>query len=166
MIDRINSIVNNFQLEMDGSIFSLQFKTSPIIVGITVVLSFSTVLLSINKSARRLSRVLLPIEAIKHSGLDYEHLKKKAKKGNNYSASNIIASLAKDSLNGNKKGFKTTIISITISFVILFVFLLAMGAIKIDSLLNTMEQYYPLQLRVLSGEISDENLYKELMCHL
>lgn len=161
LIDRINSIVNNFQLEMDGSIFNLQFKTSPIMVGITIIISFLTVLLSISKSAKRLSRIL-PIEAIKNSGLNYEYLKKKRKKGNNYSPSNIIPSLSKDSLNGNKKGFKTTIISITISFVILFVFLLAMGAVKINSLLNTIEPYHPLQLRVFSSEIIDENLYNEV----
>ena len=161
MIDRINNIVKDFNISAGKKVFELSFKTSPIIVGIIMILSFLTILLSINKPARKLSKIL-PIEAIKHSGLDYEHMKKKEKKANNYGPNNIISSLVRDSLNGNKKGFRTTIISIAISFVIMFISLVGIGIAKADKKLNSMDRYYTMNVQVLTNELADENIFKEI----
>lgn len=161
IMNKINSIVDSLNFDVDGKIFQMSFKTSPMIVGIIVIFAVLTLLISINKPARRLSR-MLPIEAIKHSGADYEHLKKKKKKYSNYSPSNIIPSLARDSLNCNKSGFRTTIISITISFVIMFIFLAGMGVSRAATSLNTIEHYYPLNVQVLTNGLADESMFKEI----
>lgn len=161
IIDRINNIVKSFGLEKSESGFNLVFKTSPIIIGIIIILSFLTILLSINKPARKLSKIL-PVEAIKHNGLDYEHLKKKKKTDDNYDPNNIISSLVRDSLNGNKKSFRTTIISIAISFVIMFISLVGIGTDKADKKLNSMDKYYTMNVQILTNELADENIFKEI----
>lgn len=145
----------------DESIINITFKTSAIIILIILLLSFITILLSINRTAKRLSKIS-PIEAIKQGGLNYENFKRK--KGNelDYNHTNIISSLSKDSLKTNKKGFRTTIISIGISFTILFTFLLLMSGVKADKLLNNLEIHYPLSIYLYSNEIVDENLFKEI----
>lgn len=161
MLDRIKNIVSSFNVNMDGSIFNMAFKISPIVILIIIVLSFLTILLSINRPARKLSKIV-PIEAIKYSGLDYDNLKSKKKDANDYSPKNIISSLSKDSLKANKKSFRTTIISISISFITLFVFLVLMSGVKANEVLNTIDTYYPLSLTVNSNELVDENLFKEI----
>lgn len=157
-IEKIKGIANS---NTDGSIFNITFKTSPIIILIILLLSFVTILLSINRTAKRLSKIS-PIEAIKQGGVNYENFKRK--KGNelDYSHTNIISSLSRDSLKTNKKGFRTTIISIGISFTILFTFLVVMSGVKADDLLNNLEIHYPLRIHLYSNEIVDENLFKEI----
>lgn len=161
IIDIVNSMIQSINLDMNGSMFNLVFKTSPIVIGLILILSFLAILISISRPAKKLSKIL-PIEAIKYGGLDYEHLRKKKRKVNNYSPSNIISSLAKDFLDGNKKAFKTTIISITISFVIMFVFLTFRSLNQAITDLDTEEYYYSMQTRVLTREPADENIFKEI----
>ena len=157
-VDIIKNIVKS---DADGSIFNLTFKTSPIIILIIFILSFLTILLSIARTAKKLSKIS-PIEAIRYGGLDYDSFKANKRHGMDYSPANIIQSLSKDSLRANKKGFRTTIISIGIGFTILFVFLVVLSGAKADEILNTIEIYHTMHIYLYSNEIIDENLYKEI----
>lgn len=155
-INIIKYIVN---IEMDGSIFNLTFKTSPIIILIILLLSFLTILLSISRTAKRLSKIS-PIEAIRYGGISYDSFKIKKNHGANYSHGNIITSLSKDSLRANKKGFGTTVISLGIGFTVLFTFLVVMSGVKANDKLNDLEIYYPIEVKAYSSERLDENLFK------
>lgn len=157
-IDIIKGIVST---EMDGSIFYISFKTSPLIIVIIVILSFLTILISISRTARRLSKIS-PIEAIRYGGLNYDDFKDNKGRGRDYDSANIIHSLSKDSLKANKKGFRTTAISIGIGFTVLFALLVVISGVKGEEYLNTLDIYYPLRVFIYSNEISDENLFKEI----
>lgn len=157
-IEKIKDIVNS---NTDGSIINITFKTSPIIILIILLLSFITILLSISRTAKRLSKVS-PIDAIKQGGLNYENFRRKKDNELDYNHTNIISSLSKDFLKANKKSFRTTIISIGISFTILFTFLIVMSGVKADELLNNLEIHYPLRIHFYSNEIVDESLFKEI----
>lgn len=159
LTDKITSVVKNSNVDIDGNIFKMVFKTSPVIIGIIIVLAFITILLSIYSPARRLSKIV-PIEAIRQGGLDYKHFKKKRV---NYSPKNIVSSLARDSLNGNKKGFRTTIVSICISFIIMVISLTGIGLSKANRALNTIENYYTMNVSLHTAEIADENMIKEII---
>lgn len=157
----INIIKHIVNIEMDGSIFNFTFKTSPIIILIILLLSFSTILLSISRTAKRLSKIS-PIEAIRYGGINYDDFKIKKGHGTDYSHANIISSLSKGSLKANKRGFGTTIISLGIGFTVLFIFLVAMSSAKADNELNKLEIHYPMEVKAYSSEKLDENLFKEI----
>ncbi|WMM23420.1 FtsX-like permease family protein [Tissierella sp. MB52-C2] len=157
-VDIIKDMVNS---DVNGSIFNLTFKTSPIIILIILTLSFLTILLSISRTARKLSKIS-PIEAIRYSGLNYDNYKSNKNSEIDYNHVSIIPSLSKDSLRVNKKGFRTTVISIGIGFTILFVFLIVLSGVKADETLNSVEIYHPMQMHLYSDEIIDESLYKEI----
>ncbi|NLY44570.1 MAG: FtsX-like permease family protein [Tissierella sp.] len=159
-IDIIKNMVNS---DANGSIFNLTFKTSPVIIIIIITLSFLTILLSISRTARKLSKIS-PIEAIRYSGFNDKHYKSNKNKSSqiDYNNINIISSLSKDSLRINKKGFRTTIISIGIGFTILFVFLVVLSGIKAEEILNSMEIYHPIQMDLYSDNIIGEDLYREI----
>ncbi|MBU5427036.1 FtsX-like permease family protein [Tissierella pigra] len=157
-IEKVKSIANS---NMDGSIFNMTFKTSPIIIFIILILSFLMILLSISRTAKKLSKIS-PIEAIKYNGVNYDSFK--ATKGHNkdYNPAKIIQSLSKDSLKANKKGFRTTIIAIGIGFTILFTFLVVMSGVNADEILNSLKTYYNISIHLNSNEIIDENLFNEI----
>lgn len=158
LTDKITSVVKSSNVDIDGDIFKMVFKTSPIIIGIIIVLAFIAILFSIYKPARRLSKIM-PIEAIRQGGLDYKHFNKKKE---NYNPKNIVSSLARDSLNGNKKSFRTTIVSICISFIIMVTFMTGVSVNKASRALNTIEDYYTMNVGLYTAELANENMIKEI----
>lgn len=156
----IKIIKNMVKSDVNGSILNLTFKTSPIMILIILILSFLTILLSISRTAKKLSRIS-PIEAIRYSEFNEDHRSNK-NSGMDYSHKNIISSLSRDSLRGNKKGFRTTILSIGFGFTILFVFLVVLSGGMAGEVLDNMEIYHPLQVHLYSDEIIGEDLYKEI----
>ncbi len=161
LTDRITSVVKDSNVEIDGNIFKIVFKTSPVIISLIVVLAFITILFSIYNPARRLSKIV-PIEAIKHGGLNYKSFKKIKGHSKNYSPSKIVSSLAMDSLNGNRKGFRTTIVSISVSLIIMVIFLTGIGFNKANRALNTIENYYTMAVYVYTEELADENILEKI----
>jgi len=159
LTDKITSVVKNSNVDIDGNIYKMVFKTSPVIIGLIIVLAFITILLSVSSPARRLSKIV-PIEAIKQSGLDYKHFKRKKE---SYSSRNIVSTLARDSLNGNRKGFRTTIISISTSFIIMAIFLTAVSINRANRALNTIENYYTMNVTLYTAELANENMIKEII---
>lgn len=161
VLDKIKNIIEKFSLENNASFFNIQFSTSPIIILIIIILSMITIFLSISKPAKRLSKIV-PIEAIKYGGMDYRKIRKKRKTRKDYDTENVIPSLAKDFLRSNRKSFTTTIISISMGFIIMFVFLLLMASVDADEKLNSYEDYFSMSLAVYSDELVDEALFKEV----
>lgn len=159
LINRISEILNS----VDSSTieFNIAFKTNPVIILVIAVLSFITILLSIEMPARRLSK-LLPIEAIKYDGLDFKDLPVEKRKIGLQAAENNLKGVFKDFLRANKRGFKTTIISITLSTIMLFSFLTLMAGVYADEILNRWEMYYPIEMRALSDTALSENLFEEI----
>lgn len=157
-IDRVKSMAD---ANLDGSIFNMAFKTSPLIIISIIILSFLMIWFSIARTAGRISRIS-PIDAIGYSGVNHNNSKNNKRDSENYISGNIIPSLSRDSLKANKKGFRTTIIAMGISFCILFTFVVVMSGVKADRKLNSLESYYNIFANFYSNEYLDENMFEEI----